>query len=124
MNKNVIIVSFHHSIKKCFFKKYSNLHYLILIINDVMNSILRVNLGNEDYNCMIMYKAQNFEINLYAIKIKPIGMCIDISIVNSKPIESPFDYAFPQQRSSFLRTVHLVIILPRYVGYNKGWEYV
>ena len=31
---------------------------------------------------------------------------------------------FPQQGSSFLRTVHLVIILLRHVRYNKDWGYV
>ena len=58
---------------------------------------------------------------LYVIKTKPIGMCIDIPMANSKPIGSRFHKEFPQQGSSFLRIVHLVIILLRHVRYNKDW---
>ena len=57
-------------------------------------------------------------------KTKPICMCIDIPIVNSKPIRSPFHKKFLQQVSSFLWTVHLVIIFLRQVRYNKNWGYV
>ena len=48
-------------------------------------------------------------------------MCIDIPIVNSKPIGSPSYKEFRQQGSSFLTTVHLVIILLQHVRYNKDW---
>ena len=56
-------------------------------------------------------------------KTKPIGMCIDIPVVNSKAMVRPFHYEFPQQRSSFLGTMHLLIILLRQVRYNKDWRY-
>ena len=49
-------------------------------------------------------------------------MFTDLLIVNSKPIGSPFHQEFPEQGSSFLRTVHLVIILLRHVRYNKVAE--
>ena len=55
-----------------------------LMIKDVMKVILKVNLGDEDYIFMVMSK------NSYEIKTKPIGICIDIPIVSSKPIESSF----------------------------------
>ena len=61
------------------------------------------------------------KFNLNEIKTKPIGICTDIPLANSKPIGSPFHYEFPQQGSSFLRTVHLVIVLLRHVRYNKDW---
>ena len=55
------------------------------------------------------------------MKTKPIGMYINIPLVKSKPIGSPFHQEFPQQGSSFLRTVQLVIILLQHVRYNKDW---
>ena len=51
-------------------------------------------------------------------------MYTDIPIVNSKPIGRPFHLEFPQQGLSFLRTVHLVIILSWHVRYNKDWGYL
>ena len=38
-----------------------NLHCLYLMINDVMRVILKVKLGEERHNCMIMYKNSNFQ---------------------------------------------------------------
>ena len=66
---------------------------------------------------------KRYRVNLYE-QTKPIGMCIDIPMVNSKPIGSPFHSEFPQQGSSFLRTVHLLIVLLRHVRYNTDWGYV
>ena len=54
------------------------------MIKVVMKVTLKVNVGDEDYIFMIMSK------NLYEMKTKPIGMCIDITIVSSKPVESSF----------------------------------
>ena len=51
-------------------------------------------------------------------------MCIDIPIVKSEPIGSPFHSEFPQKGSSFSRSVHLVVILLRHERYNKDWGYV
>ena len=64
-------------------------------------------------------KNQTFKFSLCGIKTKPIDFCIDIPKANSKPIESPFHQEFPQQGSSFLRTVRSAIILLRRVRYNK-----
>ena len=66
-------------------------------------------------------KNQTFKFSLCEIKTKPIDICIDIPIVNSKPIRSTFHQEFSQQGSSFLRTVRSAIILLQRVRYNKDW---
>ena len=42
-------------IKKCIFKVLLKIHYLHLMINDALNVIKNVSLGDEDYNCMTRF---------------------------------------------------------------------
>ena len=60
INKNLTIIFFLHLIMKCIFKKLIILHYLHVMINNVMKIILKLSLGIENCNYMIIYTIQKF----------------------------------------------------------------
>ena len=53
--KNLIVLYFVQLIMKCILNVYWMLHYHYLMINDIVNVILKVNFGIEIYNYLLMY---------------------------------------------------------------------